>query len=253
MDCGSGCSRCHPGATQPPDRRRQRHSAAGHLSAGNRHDVTQTFPLVETLPKIKGVVGMPRQKAKRLYAGRGYDFDKTGLERVERLVLAGVCPCTAMRAQACDRGGPLSGRTRAAAPQITHLVHFEPPLTDHLPLAWHRSCHGARRDESAKAVGRGRVYLPHASGGRCRRHASWARVARGVLRAEGESPGVWLGSGLASLAGELPLASCPDARLVTWTHGSAWLPGRADADRRRSLAGAESQGQRDPRARMSTR
>jgi hypothetical protein len=102
MDCGSGCSRCHRGATQPPDRRRQWHSAAGHLSGGNRQDVTQLFPLVETLPKIMGVVGKP----KRFYAGRGSDFDKTGQERFERLVLAGICPCAALPEQACDRERP---------------------------------------------------------------------------------------------------------------------------------------------------
>ncbi|MHA3946252.1 IS5 family transposase [Cellulomonas bogoriensis] len=46
------------------------------LTGGNRHDVTQLLPLVDTLPRIRGLVGRPRQKPRHLYADRGYDFDK---------------------------------------------------------------------------------------------------------------------------------------------------------------------------------
>lgn len=47
-----------------------------NLTGGRRHDVTQLLPLVDSLPKIKGVAGRPRQKPKRLYADRGYDYEK---------------------------------------------------------------------------------------------------------------------------------------------------------------------------------
>ncbi|RKF23662.1 hypothetical protein D7I43_30225 [Micromonospora globbae] len=46
------------------------------LTAGNRHDVTQLLPLDDTVPRIKGIRGRPRQRPDRIYAHRGYDFDK---------------------------------------------------------------------------------------------------------------------------------------------------------------------------------
>jgi transposase len=45
------------------------------LTGGNRHDVTQLLPLVDSLPKIRGVVARPGRKPRRLYADRGYDYD----------------------------------------------------------------------------------------------------------------------------------------------------------------------------------
>jgi transposase len=46
------------------------------LTGGNRHDVTQLLPLVEAIPPIRGLVGRPLRRPKRLYADRGYDHDK---------------------------------------------------------------------------------------------------------------------------------------------------------------------------------
>ncbi|MFF4693581.1 IS5 family transposase [Streptomyces sp. NPDC001307] len=46
------------------------------LTGGNRHDVTQLFPLLEAVPPIRGLRGRPRHKPRRVYADRGYDFDK---------------------------------------------------------------------------------------------------------------------------------------------------------------------------------
>jgi transposase len=46
------------------------------LTGGNRHDVTQLLPLLDASPSIRGLRGRPRRKSKRLYADRGYDFDK---------------------------------------------------------------------------------------------------------------------------------------------------------------------------------
>lgn len=46
------------------------------LTGGNRHDVTQLLPLLDAVPSIRGLRGRPRRKPRRLYADRGYDFDK---------------------------------------------------------------------------------------------------------------------------------------------------------------------------------
>ncbi|MEU6455020.1 IS5 family transposase [Streptomyces sp. NPDC047065] len=46
------------------------------LTGGNRHDVTQLLPLLDAIPSIRGRQGRPRRKPRRLYADRGYDFDK---------------------------------------------------------------------------------------------------------------------------------------------------------------------------------
>lgn len=46
------------------------------ITGGNRNDVTQLLPLVDTLRPVAGKVGRPRQKFDRLLADRGYDHDK---------------------------------------------------------------------------------------------------------------------------------------------------------------------------------
>ncbi|MGX1027486.1 transposase [Streptomyces ambofaciens] len=46
------------------------------LTSGNRHDVTQLMPLLDAIPRIRGLVGQPRQRPRRLFADRGYDYDK---------------------------------------------------------------------------------------------------------------------------------------------------------------------------------
>ncbi|MFD9977916.1 IS5 family transposase [Streptomyces sp. NPDC059017] len=46
------------------------------LTGGNRHDVTQLIPLLDAIPGIRGLRGRPRSRPKRLFADRGYDFDK---------------------------------------------------------------------------------------------------------------------------------------------------------------------------------
>ncbi|MFF3791787.1 IS5 family transposase [Streptomyces sp. NPDC001981] len=42
------------------------------LTSGNRHDVTQLMPLLDAIPRIRGARWRPR----RLFADRGYDYDK---------------------------------------------------------------------------------------------------------------------------------------------------------------------------------
>ncbi|WP_406082817.1 IS5 family transposase [Streptomyces zaomyceticus] len=46
------------------------------LTGGNRHDVTQLTPLLDAIPRIRGLVGRPRHRPGRLFADRGYDYDK---------------------------------------------------------------------------------------------------------------------------------------------------------------------------------
>ncbi|SCK36856.1 Transposase DDE domain-containing protein [Streptomyces sp. AmelKG-E11A] len=46
------------------------------LTSGNRHDVTQLMPLLDTIPRIRGLVGRPLHRPRRLFADRGYDYDK---------------------------------------------------------------------------------------------------------------------------------------------------------------------------------
>ncbi|MDG9682601.1 IS5 family transposase [Streptomyces sp. DH18] len=46
------------------------------LTGGNRHDVIQLLPLLDAVPSIRGLRGRLRRKPRRLYADRGYDFDK---------------------------------------------------------------------------------------------------------------------------------------------------------------------------------
>jgi len=46
------------------------------LTGGNRHDVAQLLPLLDAIPSIRGLRGRPRRNPQRLYADRGYDFDK---------------------------------------------------------------------------------------------------------------------------------------------------------------------------------
>jgi transposase len=46
------------------------------LTGGNRHDVTQLIPLVDAIPSIRGRRGRPLNRPRRLFADRGYDYDK---------------------------------------------------------------------------------------------------------------------------------------------------------------------------------
>ncbi|WP_326615071.1 IS5 family transposase [Streptomyces scopuliridis] len=46
------------------------------LTRGNRHDVTQLLPLLNAVPPVRGLRERPRRKPRRLYADRGYDYDK---------------------------------------------------------------------------------------------------------------------------------------------------------------------------------
>ncbi|WP_428832542.1 IS5 family transposase, partial [Amycolatopsis dongchuanensis] len=63
------------------------------LTGGHRNDVTQLIPLIDAVPPIRGLIGKPRRRPRRLYADRGYDHDK-----YRRLLRArGITPVIARR------------------------------------------------------------------------------------------------------------------------------------------------------------
>ncbi|MFD3328560.1 IS5 family transposase [Streptomyces sp. NPDC058701] len=70
------------------------------LTSGNRHDVTQLMPLLDLIPRIRGRRGRPRHRPCRLFADRGYDYDK-----YRRLLRArGITPKIARRGTAHGSG-----------------------------------------------------------------------------------------------------------------------------------------------------
>lgn len=87
------------------------------LTGGNRHDVTQLLPLVEAIPRIKGIRGRPRQRPERLYAGRGYDFN---IYR-RALRVKGITPVVARRGTGHGCG---LGTRRWVVEQTIALLHW---------------------------------------------------------------------------------------------------------------------------------
>lgn len=83
------------------------------LTGGNRHDVTQLLPLVDSVGPVRGKPGRPRQRAESVIADRGYDYEKYRRE----LRAHGVKPIIARRASKHGSGlGKLrSPRLRLAA------------------------------------------------------------------------------------------------------------------------------------------
>ena len=63
------------------------------LTGGHRNDVTQLLPLVDGVAPVRGKRGRPRQRADRVLADRGYDFDKYRRQLWQR----GVKPVIARR------------------------------------------------------------------------------------------------------------------------------------------------------------
>lgn len=87
------------------------------LTGGNRHDVTQTIPLIEAIPPVRGRRGRPRQRPDALYADRAYDYDK-----YRKLVRAkGIQPHFARRG--VEHGSGL-GVYRWVVEQAFALLHW---------------------------------------------------------------------------------------------------------------------------------
>ncbi|MFD0341115.1 IS5 family transposase [Streptomyces sp. NPDC127117] len=116
----------HPG-TSPVDRARpgskhhlitDRHGTplTISLTSGNRHDVTQLVPLLDTIPRIRGLVGRPSHRPRCLFADRGYDYDK-----YRRLLRArGITPKTARKGAAHGSG---LGKTRWVVERTFARLH----------------------------------------------------------------------------------------------------------------------------------
>jgi transposase len=93
------------------------------LTGGNRHHVTQLLPLVDSLPPIRGVVGRPRRKPRRLYADRGYDYDIYRRRLRER----GITPKIARRRT--THGSGLGTRRWVVERGFAWLHQFKRPRT----------------------------------------------------------------------------------------------------------------------------
>ncbi|CAM5742019.1 IS5 family transposase [Streptomyces hirsutus] len=86
------------------------------LTSGNRHDVTQLMPLLDAIPRIRGVRGRPRHRPKRLFADRGYDQ-----ARYRRLLRArGITPKISRKGTAHGSG---PGRTRWVVERTSAWLH----------------------------------------------------------------------------------------------------------------------------------
>ncbi|MFJ2095460.1 IS5 family transposase [Streptomyces sp. NPDC087901] len=86
------------------------------LTSGNRHDVTQLMPLLDAIPRIRGLRGRPRHRPRRLFADRGYDYDK-----YRRLVRArGITPKIARRGTPHGSG---LGKTRWVVERTFAWLH----------------------------------------------------------------------------------------------------------------------------------
>ncbi|MYV93990.1 IS5 family transposase [Streptomyces sp. SID1034] len=86
------------------------------LTSGNRHDVTQLVPLLDAMPRIRGVRGRPRHRPGRLFADRGYDFDM-----YRRILRArGITPRIARRGTTHGSG---LGRTRWVVERTFAWLH----------------------------------------------------------------------------------------------------------------------------------
>ncbi|WP_442930792.1 IS5 family transposase [Micromonospora sp. NBC_00421] len=88
---------------------------AAALTGGNRHDVTQLMPLVDRVPRIRGIRGRPRQRPQWLYADRGYDYDCYR----RQLRARGITPVIARRGHG---SGP--GTRRWVVEQTIALLHW---------------------------------------------------------------------------------------------------------------------------------
>lgn len=86
------------------------------LTGGNRHDVTQLLPLLDVTPPIRGLRGRPRRRPRRLFADRGYDYDK--YRRILRR--RGITPRIARRGLAHGSG---LGKTRWVVERTFAWLH----------------------------------------------------------------------------------------------------------------------------------
>lgn len=87
------------------------------LTGGNRHHVTQLLPLLDAIPRIRGLGGRPRHRPRRLFADRGYDKYRRILRR------CGITPQIARRGVA--HGSGLGNSRRVVERTFARLHQFE--------------------------------------------------------------------------------------------------------------------------------
>ncbi|MFF3469142.1 IS5 family transposase [Streptomyces sp. NPDC001984] len=87
------------------------------LTGGNRNDVTQLIPLIQTVPPVRGRRGRPRRRPDALYADRGYDHDKYR----KQVRAVGITPIIARRGT--EHGSGL-GVHRWVVEQSFALLHW---------------------------------------------------------------------------------------------------------------------------------
>jgi transposase len=109
----SPVDRGRPGSKHPVIADRHGTPLAVSLTGGNRHDVTQLMPLVDAIPRVRGLRGRPRR---RLFADRGYDFDKYW----QLLLRRGITPEIARRG--APHGSGL-GKTRWVVERTFAWLH----------------------------------------------------------------------------------------------------------------------------------
>ncbi len=97
------------------------------LTGGNRNDVTQLLPLVDSVGPVRGKRGRPRLRAEQLIADRGYDHDKYRRELRHR----GMRPVIARRA---TQHGSGLGTLRWVVERTFAWLHF----FRRLRLRWER-------------------------------------------------------------------------------------------------------------------
>lgn len=87
------------------------------LTGGNRHDITQLLPLVESIPPVRGRRGRPRRRPDAVYGDRAYDSDG----HRDRLRAQGIDPRIARRGE--EHGSGL-GVYRWVVEQTFALLHW---------------------------------------------------------------------------------------------------------------------------------
>lgn len=112
----SPVDRARPGSKHHLIVDRRGTALAVSLTGGNGHDVTQLMPLLDPIPRTRGLRGRPRSKPKRLFADRGYDYDM-----YRRLLWQpGIKPLSARRGVAHGSG---LGKTRWAVERTFAWLH----------------------------------------------------------------------------------------------------------------------------------
>jgi transposase len=87
-----------------------------HLTAANRHDITQLLPLVDAMPPLRGRPGRPARKPRLVHGDRGYDSQS----HRDQLLARGIVPELAKRRTPHGSG---LGRTRWVVERTLAWLH----------------------------------------------------------------------------------------------------------------------------------